>query len=121
VAFTVLIVDDSQQFRAAAAELLADRGFEVLATAADVNQALAAVATGCPDGVLLDINLPGTDGFSVATLLAVACPSARIVLTSANVAYVSEDLLRGCTAKAFVSKEELAVADLDGLFTAENV
>jgi CheY-like chemotaxis protein len=116
VALTVLVVDDNPRFRTAAAELLTALGFEVLATAADASEALAAAVRTCPDGVLLDINLPGTDGFVVAASLTGVCPSAKIVLTSANVAYVPAELLRRCTAAAFVSKEELAAADLGMLF-----
>jgi CheY-like chemotaxis protein len=113
----VLIVDDSPHFRAAAAYLLAERGFDVLTMAADGNQALAAVADAQPDGILVDINLPGPDGFAVAASLAAVCPGVRIVLTSANVADVSPELLRASAAVAFVPKEELAVADLGRLFT----
>ena len=113
---TVLIVDDSPQFRDAAAELLAERGLEVLAAAADETAALAAAAQARPDGILLDINLRDEDGFAVAATLAAACPGARIVLTSANFSQLPPELLRECTAVAFVPKEELAVADLAGLF-----
>lgn len=117
MALRVLIVDDSPQFRAVAAELLAVRGFDVLAAAADADEALAAAAVVCPDGVLLDINLGGTDGFTVAVSLAAICPAVRIVLTSANVAHVPEALLRRCAAAAFVPKEDLAGTDLGLLFT----
>jgi len=55
VANRILIVDDSQKFRAAAAELLAARGFELIEEAADGNEALSAIARACPDGILLDI------------------------------------------------------------------
>jgi CheY-like chemotaxis protein len=116
VALRVLIVDDSSKFRDAAAELLAEMGFEVLAGVADANQALAAVADWCPDGILLDVNLPGRDGFSVATSLAAVCPAARIVLTSAELDRVPANILRTCAAVAFVPKQELAVADLGALF-----
>lgn len=119
MALKVLIVDDSPQFRTAAAGLLADRGFEVLATVADANQALDAAADACPDAILLDINLQGSDGFAAAMSLAAACPRARIVLTSASVARVPEELLRRCAAIAFVSKEELAGADFGVLFMPE--
>jgi CheY-like chemotaxis protein len=113
----VLIVDDSPHFRATAAVLLAERGFDVLTMAADGNQALAAVAHAHPDGILLDINRPGLDGFAVAASLAAVCPAARIVLTSANVADVPPELLRESAAIAFVPKEELAGVDLGRLFT----
>jgi CheY-like chemotaxis protein len=114
----ILIVDDSPEFRAAAAELLAERGFDVLVTAMDGEHALAAAADGCPDGFLLDINLPGQDGFAVAASLAAACPRARIVLTSAEVDHVPADVLRTCAAVAFVPKHELAVTDLAALFVS---
>ena len=115
----VLIVDDSPQFREVATALLAERGLEVVTTAADGDQALDAAADVCPDGILIDINLPGRDGFAVAACLAVACPAARIVLTSSSVAYVPPELLRRCAAVAFVPKEELAGVDLGWLLTPE--
>lgn len=113
----ILIVDDSPRFRAMAAGLLAERGFDVLATVEDGEQALAAVRHGCPDGILLDINLPGRDGFAVATSLAAACPGARIVLTSSDYACLPEGVLQECAAAAFVAKEDLTDADLGRLFT----
>ena len=113
----ILVVDDSPDFRAMAAGLLAERGFDVLAAAEDGEQALAAVAHQCPDGILLDVNLPGRDGFAVAALLAAICPSARIVLTSAGIARLPEAVLKDCAAAAFVAKEDLVGADLGQLFT----
>ena len=113
----ILIVDDSPHFRAAVTALLATRGFDVLESAADGEQALAAVAGNCPDGILLDINLPGSDGFAVAARLAAACSAARIVLTSAEVDQVPAQVLRACAAIAFVPKQDLAVADLSTLFS----
>jgi DNA-binding NarL/FixJ family response regulator len=112
----LVIVDDSPQFCAVAAELLAERGFEVVVTAADADQALAAVASGCPDGVLVDVGLPDQDGFAVSASLAAACPGTRIVLTSASIGYVPADVLGACGAVAFVPKEELAAVDLAALF-----
>jgi CheY-like chemotaxis protein len=117
VASRILIVDDSPRFRALAAELLAARGFEVLEAAADGEQALAAVAGGCPDGILLDLNLPGPDGFAVAASLAAACAEARIVLTSSDVDDVPVEVMRTCPAIAFVSKQELVFTDLRTLFS----
>jgi DNA-binding NarL/FixJ family response regulator len=116
VAFRILIVDDDAGFLGLAAELLAERGFDVLGKAMDPAQALAAVVKERPDGILLDINLPGQDGFATAAVLSRACPSARIVLTSSDVRQVAADILRGCSVDAFIPKEELATADLGDLF-----
>ena len=117
VASRILIVDDSPGFRALAAELLAVRGFEVLEEAADGEQALAAVARSRPDGILLDVNLPGQDGFAVAASLAAACAGTRIVLTSADLGQVPAEVMKTCPAIAFVAKQELAAADLGSLFS----
>jgi two-component system, NarL family, nitrate/nitrite response regulator NarL len=116
VGIRILIVDDDASFLGLAAELLAERGFDVLGKAMDATQALAATIRECPDGILLDINLPGRDGFATAAALSEACPSARIVLTSADVRHVAAEILRGCSADAFVPKEELAMTDLGDLF-----
>jgi two-component system nitrate/nitrite response regulator NarL len=116
VAIRILIVDDDAGFLGVAAELLAARGFEVIGRAGDAAQALAATTADCPDGILLDVNLPGHDGFATAVALAGACPSARIVLTSAEAGPVAAEVLRGCRADAFVPKQELATSDLAQLF-----
>ena len=117
MASRILIVDDSPCFRATAAALLAERGFDLLEAAADGEQALAAAARGRPDGILLDVNLPGLDGFAVATSLAATCPRARIVLTSADVSLVPAQILATPAVVAFVPKEDLAVTDLTALFS----
>jgi CheY-like chemotaxis protein len=118
VGYLILIVDDSPRFRAAAAELLAAWDFELFDEAADGPQALAAVAGRKPDGILLDVNLPGPDGFSVAASLAAACPAARIVLTSTDADCALPQIVAASAAIAFVPKQELAVTDLRALFAA---
>ena len=50
--------------------LLEADGFEVVGEAADGSAALEAVRRLRPEVVLLDVQLPGTDGFEVAERLA---------------------------------------------------
>ena len=114
----ILVVDDSRHFRRTALELLRARGFALFGVAADGEQALAALAAGCPDGALVDINLPGGDGFGVAASVAARCPATRILLVSADVDAVPASRLVSCGAVAFVPKTELAVTDLGRFFTA---
>ena len=116
VARRILVVDDSGAFRRTAATLLALRGYELLATARDGRAAIEAASRDCPDGVLLDVNLPDWDGFAVARALAAVCPAVRIVLTSADVEDVPAAELARCQAAAFVPKDELAVVDLTRWF-----
>jgi len=110
-----LVVDDSELFRRTAAQLLAKRGFEPAGAVADGKAALAAVSADCPDGILLDINMPGRDGLAVAASISAVCP-AVIVLTSSDIDEVPSAALKACGAAAFVPKIELAMADLEGLF-----
>jgi CheY-like chemotaxis protein len=116
----VLVVDDSAAFRRAAAELLTLRGFVALPGATDRAAALDIITRhGCPDGALVDVHLPGDDGLHVAAVLRLACPSARIVLTSSDVDRISATDLARCGALAFVAKDELALADLQALLGGE--
>ena len=80
----ILVVDDSESFRRIAVQLLAARGLQPLPPAGDGPAALAAASADCPDGILLDINLPGQDGFAVAAQIASAVPGVTIVLTSSD-------------------------------------
>ena len=61
---SVVIVDDHAMFRAGVRAELGD-AVEVLAEAADVDQAVAAVLAGQPEVVLLDVHLPGGGGAEV--------------------------------------------------------
>lgn len=60
----VLVVDDSPDIRAFAAEILAGEGIETT-VATTGEEAIAAFATTPPDCVLLDVALPGMDGVAV--------------------------------------------------------
>ena len=116
VAIRILVVDDNQHFRRQVGELFMLQGLDVVDAAADGKDALDAVVRACPDGVLVDINLPGRDGYSVAASLAAICPAARIVLTSSAVDEVPAAVLLECGATAFIPKTDLATVDLRWLF-----
>jgi CheY-like chemotaxis protein len=64
----VLVVDDNEDAREALRFLLDDEGHDVR-TAADGPEALAVASAFRPDVVLLDIGLPGMDGYEVARRL----------------------------------------------------
>jgi len=64
----VLVVDDEVDTAETLAEVLQTLGHEVR-TAADGARALEEAAQFAPDVVLLDIGLPGMDGFEVARRL----------------------------------------------------
>jgi two-component system KDP operon response regulator KdpE len=76
----VLVVDDEVEIRRALKTGLSDHGFEVEA-AATGEEALAMAALRRPDVVLLDLGLPGLDGFAVLTRLREHSRAAVIVLS----------------------------------------
>lgn len=61
----ILIVDDERHYRQLLEVMLAPEGF-LLLTAASGEEALAMVAQQPPDLILLDIMMPGMDGYQVA-------------------------------------------------------
>ena len=61
----ILIVDDERHNRQLLEVMLAPEGF-LLQTAASGEEALAIVAQQPPDLILLDIMMPGMDGYQVA-------------------------------------------------------
>jgi CheY-like chemotaxis protein len=64
----VLVVDDNRDAAATMSELLELAGFEVR-TCFDGPSALAAAERFTPDACLLDINMPGMDGYDLARQL----------------------------------------------------
>ena len=65
---SVLVVEDDEGIRAMLAEYLGTHGYAV-AQAADGASMRAALARAVPDVVLLDVNLPGEDGLTLARFL----------------------------------------------------
>jgi CheY-like chemotaxis protein len=77
----ILIVDDNRDAAESMAILLQMSGHEVVVVT-DGPSALAAVATQQPDLVLLDIGLPGMNGYEVARRLrGGGCSSTLVALT----------------------------------------
>ncbi len=114
---TVLIVDDSSAFRASARALLEADGYAVIGDAVDGGDAVAQATRLRPQVVLLDIQLPDEDGFSVADRLAGLPDPPVVVLVSGRPVETYAGRLAVTTARGFVAKDELfdgALASLLG-------
>ena len=101
----VLVVDDAANLRELLTILLdVEDDFEVVGTAADGQQAVAAAAQLRPDIVLLDLAMPVMDGLQALPLLREHLPRARIVIFSGyeHAALASEAL--GAGADAYIEK-----------------
>lgn len=88
---TILLVEDEENLRASLAFILEREGFSVTAVGTGEEGVVCASAAP-PDLALLDINLPGMDGFEVAKRLR-ANPTIAIILLSARNAV--EDVVDG--------------------------
>lgn len=62
----ILVVDDHAANRALAQAILEEEGYVTL-TAVSGQEALDSFVTGAPDCLLLDVRMPGLDGFAVCT------------------------------------------------------
>ena len=85
-AATILIVDDESSNRKVLETLLRPEGYATV-TAADGEAALASIAQRAPDLILLDIMMPGMDGYQVARTLKAAPATANIpiIMVSAQI------------------------------------
>jgi DNA-binding NarL/FixJ family response regulator len=117
MARTVLIVDDHDGFRAGARALLEADGFQVIGEAADGESAIAAARRLRPDVVLLDVQLAGIDGFTVADRLAAAADPPAVVLISSRGADAFRRRLAASPARGFIAKAELSGECLGSLLT----
>jgi DNA-binding NarL/FixJ family response regulator len=105
---TVLIVDDHASFRAAARQLLELEGFRVVGEARDGESALAAARALNPALVLLDVQMPGANGFEVAAQLRREPDPPAVVLTSSRDGAEFELLVRASGARGFIPKTDLS-------------
>lgn len=81
---SLLVVDDEPELRGLLAEYFGRHGF-VVRTASDAAQARDAIAAAPPALALLDINMPGENGLTLARWLRHAHPGVAIVmLTTAS-------------------------------------
>ena len=106
--WTVLIVDDHQGFRQGARALLEAEGFEVLGEAADGESAVEQARRLRPQVVLLDVQLPGIDGFAVADTLAHGPAPPAVVLVSSRGRQAYRAKLAASSARGFLTKEEFS-------------
>jgi DNA-binding NarL/FixJ family response regulator len=106
---TVLIVDDHPSFRATARILLEAEGFEVVGEAVDGATAVTEACRLRPQIVLLDVQLPDTDGFHVAEqITGHGADAPAVILVSSRDSADFGPLVSRSGARGFVPKAELS-------------
>ena len=112
---SVLLVDDHAVFRADARALLEAAGYLIVGEAADAAGAITAARELDPDVVLLDVQLPDGDGFSVAKEIAAWAGATQIVLISSREAIDYGHRLAAAPTRGFIHKPDLSRARLEEL------
>lgn len=86
MAAKILLVDDQELILEALSEFIKSRGaeqsVEVIGTAKTHEQALASVRQSPPDLVLLDLHMPGVNGYETACALKRQWPAIKILMLS---------------------------------------
>ncbi len=101
----LLIVDDHAIVREGLEAMLRrDPHFEKIATASSGTEAMALATTFRPHVVLLDVRLPGNDGFSILETLLQRWPQVRVLLLSASATPAEVKLGRRLGAAGYLPK-----------------
>jgi two-component system response regulator RegX3 len=88
----ILIIEDEEPIRVGLEDLLVFHGFDV-ASAADGRDGLHKALTGGFDLILLDLMLPGIDGYEVCERLRARDPEQPVIMLTAR--GTDEDIVRG--------------------------
>ena len=120
---TVLIVDDSTDVRDALKRLLRPMpSVDIVAEAPDGESAVTLALRHRPTVVLMDISMPGIDGFEATRRIRIAVPESRVIIVTANANSTLAENAADIGAHGFVSKanasEELPRA-MDALLRGE--
>ena len=80
----VMVVDDHPMWRDAVERDLVAAGFQVVAVAANGDEALARFPAAKPNVVVLDLQIPGPNGVEVTAEVLKQDPAARVLILSAS-------------------------------------
>jgi two-component system response regulator EvgA len=115
----LLVVDDVTDARALVRVALGRFGrYEVVAECADAASAIELARRHQPDGIILDVLMPGMSGLEALSPLRAAAPDARIVVWSSTAATTADQAVELGAAASVDKLEglERLVEVLDGVF-----
>lgn len=112
----VMIVDDQEPMRRMVRKLLdGQMGFSVVAEACDGDEALEIVDDAAPDLVLMDVQMPGMDGFETAAEMLRRRPGLSVALASMDDNDEFPRMALELGAIGFLKKRDLTAAALRGM------
>jgi DNA-binding response OmpR family regulator len=86
----ILVVEDDEKSRRLLRDVLEFHGFDVCAVPSG-EEGLADARVCCPDAALLDIELPGINGFDVLTRLRAESTSAALPVIAVTASVMDQD------------------------------
>lgn len=110
----VLVIDDEEAFRYVIRHIAQDAGYRVI-DAADGESGRRLAAAERPDVVILDLHMPGVDGFAVLPMLTREAPAAPQVIVCTSQVLSVEQKRALAAAYAIVPKHELSRDGLTAL------
>ena len=111
----ILVIDDNTAFRGALAQALETERFTVVAEAATGASGVQLAREHEPDLVIVDVQLPDTDGFDVAEQLAALELPMEVILTSGLHLSDLGTLVAESSARGFIPKAELSAGAIKAL------
>jgi DNA-binding NarL/FixJ family response regulator len=111
----ILVIDDNTAFRGALSQLLDTDCFVVIAGAATGASGVQLAREHKPDLVIVDVQLPDTDGFEVAERLVGLDLPLEVILTSGLDSSDLGTLVTDSSARGFIPKAELSAQAIDAL------
>jgi len=115
VGLRCLLVDDSEEFLAAASRLLEAQGLAIVGTASSGVDAVRVAEAAHPDVALVDVQLGEEDGLEVARRLIARTPSTRVVLISTHSQDDLVELIADSPAVGFLPKPALGAVAIAAL------
>jgi len=100
---SILIVEDNARLRNELADFLRDEGFQV-SSVSDGVEMNSALELNMPSIVILDLNLPGEEGISIANRLRKALPRLGLIILTARVRSVDRSEGYSAGADVYLTK-----------------
>ena len=111
-----MIVDDNAEMRALIRSLLKDAAQEFVECTGG-EEGVATFPVQRPDWTVMDVVMPGMDGYTATRAIKAQFPEARILIITQHDNRKLRDLAREAGATGFLGKEELT--RLEGIITGE--
>ena len=100
----VFLCDDDDAYRRLLRIVLIDSGMEIVGEGGDGAACIAAVEEAAPDVVLLDLNMPGMNGFEALPVLRRTVPDAKVIVLSTAADGASASAARRLGAHGYLPK-----------------